>query len=82
MKLHGNAALSWHGRRCLADRVVVYGWTLTAAAEAAGVSVRCARKWVGRYLCEGELGLRDRSSAGNRSWPKGFGQPSLLRVEG
>jgi transposase InsO family protein len=63
MKLHGNAALSWRGRRRLAERVVVEGWTLTAAAEAAGVSVRCARKWAGRYRLEGETGLRDRSSA-------------------
>src|SRR5204863_214926 len=54
MKLHGNAALSWSGRRRLAERVVVEGWTLAAAAEAAGVSVRCARKWVGRYRLEGE----------------------------
>jgi transposase InsO family protein len=66
MELHGNAALSWSGRRRLAERVVVEGWTLTAAAEAAGVSVRCARKWVGRYRCEGEPGLRDRSSAPRR----------------
>ncbi len=64
--LHGNAALSWHGRRFLAQRVVVDGWTLAAAAEAAGVSVRCARKWVGRYRLEGELGLNDRSSAPRR----------------
>jgi transposase InsO family protein len=63
MKLHGNAALSWSGRRRLAERVVVQGWTLTAAAEAAGISVRCARKWAGRYRLEGEPGLRDRSSA-------------------
>jgi transposase InsO family protein len=63
MKLHGNAALSWSGRRRLAERVVVEGWTLTAAAAAAGVSVRCARKWVRRYRLEGERGLRDRSSA-------------------
>ena len=42
------------------------GWTLTAAAEAAGVSVRCARKWVGRYRLEGERGLLDRSSAPRR----------------
>ena len=56
MKLHGNAALSWSGRRRLAERVVVEGWTLAAAAEAAGVSVRCARKWVGRYRVEGEAG--------------------------
>jgi len=63
MKLHGNAALSWSGRRRLAERVAVEGWTLTAAATAAGVSVRCARKWVGRYRQEGERGLFDRSSA-------------------
>jgi transposase InsO family protein len=66
MKLHRNAALSWCGRRQLARRVVVEGWTLTAAAEAADVSVRCARKWVGRYRLEGELGLCDRSSAPKR----------------
>jgi transposase InsO family protein len=39
------------------------GWTVRAAAEAAGVSVRCARKWIGRYREAGEAGLADRSSA-------------------
>ena len=62
MDLHGNAALSWSGRRELARRVVDQGWTVTAAAEAAGVSVRCARKWVGRYR-GGDWRLLDRSSA-------------------
>jgi transposase InsO family protein len=66
MKLHANAALSWQGRRLLARRVVERGWTLRAAAEAAGVSLRCARKWVGRYRLEGEQGLVDRSSAPRR----------------
>jgi transposase InsO family protein len=65
MDLHANAALSWSGRRELARRVVDEGWTLTAAAEAAGVSVRCARKWVGRYRA-GDRHLRDRSSAPKR----------------
>ena len=73
MKLHANAALSWSGRRRLAERVVVDGWTLTAAAEAAAVSVRCARKWVGRYRSEGLAGLADHSSAplrvANRTQP-------------
>ena len=50
------------------DRVLVKGWSLAAAAEAAGVSVRCARKWVSRYRAEGALGLRDRSSAPRRVW--------------
>jgi transposase InsO family protein len=63
MKLHRNAALSWNGRRRLVECVVVDGWTLSAAAESAGVSVRCARKWVGRFRAEGEQGLFDRSSA-------------------
>jgi transposase InsO family protein len=63
MKLHANAALSWSGRRVLAERVVVEGWTLSAAAGAAGVSRRCARKWVGRYREAGVAGLVDRSSA-------------------
>ncbi len=63
MKLHRNAALSWNGRRQLAVRVVEQGSTVAAAAEAFGVSVRCARKWVGRYKAAGEAGLVDRSSA-------------------
>jgi len=66
MKLHANAALSWSGRRKLVERVVLEGCTLSAAAEAAGVSVRCARKWVGRYRSEGVSGLSDRSSAPTR----------------
>ena len=66
MRLHGNAALSWSGRRRLAERVVVEGWTLTAAAEAAGVSLRCPRKWAGRYRLEGEGGLLDRPSRPRR----------------
>jgi transposase InsO family protein/transposase len=63
MDLHANAALSLNKRRRLAKRVVDQGWTLTQAAVAAEVSVRCARKWVGRYRADGELGLLDRSSA-------------------
>src|SRR5207244_3233199 len=68
MVVHGNAVLSWRGRRQLARRVIEQGWTLRAAAEAAGVSVRCARKWVDRYRREGEQGLFDRSSAPLTVW--------------
>jgi len=63
MNLHANAALSLKGRRELCRRVLEQGWTLTEAAAAASVSARCARKWVGRYRADGELGLLDRSSA-------------------
>jgi transposase InsO family protein len=63
MNLHANAALSLNGRRRLACCVVSGERTLTEAALAAGVSVRCARRWSSRYRSEGEAGLRDRSSA-------------------
>jgi transposase InsO family protein len=62
MKLHANAALSLSKRRVLCQRVLEHEWTLSKAAEAAEVSVRCARKWVARYRVDGELGLLDRSS--------------------
>jgi transposase InsO family protein len=82
MELHGNAALSWSGRRELARRVVDQGWTLTAAAEAAGVSVRCARRWVGRYRA-GDRDLFDRSSAprrvANRTCPERVAVIAKLR---
>jgi len=45
------------------DRVGREGWTLAAAAEAAGVSVRTVSKWRSRYREEGEPGLLDRCSA-------------------
>jgi transposase InsO family protein len=63
MKLHGNARLSVKGRELLVERIEVAGWSLTQAAEAAGVSDRTARKWLARYRAEGAVGLSDRSSA-------------------
>jgi transposase InsO family protein len=61
--LHRNARTCPRSRRLLADRVLVCGWSLAAAAEAAGVSERTAWKWVDRFRREGEAGLEDRSSA-------------------
>ncbi len=63
MKLHRNAKLSVKGRELLVDRVLGAGWSLAAAAEAAGVSDRTARKWRARHRVEGRDGLLDRSSA-------------------
>jgi transposase InsO family protein len=61
--LHRNARTCPRSRRLLADRVLGEGWSLAAAAEAAGVSERTAWKWVDRYRREGAAGLEDRSSA-------------------
>ena len=84
MHLHVNAALSLKGRRQLCHAVVERERTLAQAAEAAGVSVRCARKWVGRYRAEGELGLRDRSRRriGSRTAPVSSGSRRSRRCGG
>ena len=63
MKLHGNAPFGPKGRATMVKRVIEQRWSLTEAAEAAGVSERTCSKWVGRYRREGEAGLWDRSSA-------------------
>jgi transposase InsO family protein len=64
MKLHRNATTCPNSRALIARRVLEEGWTRTAAAEAAGVSVRTVRKWV-RRAAAGEP-LADRSSAPER----------------
>jgi transposase InsO family protein len=63
MRLHANARLSVKGRELLIERIEVAGWSLSAAAEAAGISDRTARKWLARYRADGPQGLLDRSSA-------------------
>ena len=63
MKLHGNARLSVKGRELLVERIDASGWSLNAAAAAAGISDRTARKWLARYRVDGPSGLLDRSSA-------------------
>jgi transposase InsO family protein len=65
MMLHGSARSCPNGRRLIARRVVHEGWTLAAAAEAAGVSVVTARKWVRRFEA-GDALLLDRSSRPRR----------------
>jgi transposase InsO family protein len=63
MKVHANAPLGPKGRETMVLRVIERGWSLAAAAEAAGVSERTCSKWVRRYRAEGAAGLLDRSSA-------------------
>ena len=57
--MHPNARLTPHGRALLADRIRT-GWTITAAARAAGVSRQTGSKWWRRARL-GELA--DRRSA-------------------
>jgi transposase InsO family protein len=64
MKLHANARTCPNSRALIAERVLEQGWSLRSAAEAAGVSLATARKWVQR-AARGES-LEDRSSAPRR----------------
>jgi transposase InsO family protein len=62
MRLHGNARTCPNSRRLLVERIESRAWSLTAAAEAAGVSERTAYRWLARWRAEGEVGLLDRPS--------------------
>jgi transposase len=66
MKLHANARTCPNSRKLLVHRIEEEGWSLMAAAEAAGISERSARKWLARWRADGEVGLLDRSSAPKR----------------
>ena len=67
MKLHANARTCPNSRRLLVSRLEDEGWSVAAAAEAAGVSDRTAYRWLARWRAEGRSGLVDRSSRPRRS---------------
>jgi len=60
MNSHKNARTTFAGRKLLIERIGSMG--LIPAAEAAGISLRTARKWLNRFEALGESGLMDRSS--------------------
>lgn len=66
MDVHKNAKGTPSSRALLVRRVKSQGWTVRAAAEAAGLSVRRAYHWLARERAEGEAGLLDRSSRPHR----------------
>ncbi len=62
MNIHKNARLTPKGREILVRRIVNGGLRIEEAAQASGVSVRTAYKWLARYRAQGRRGLQDRSS--------------------
>jgi len=65
MNTHKNASMTPKGRAHLVREIDRIG--LRPAAEAAGLSLRTARKWHRRHAAEGGAGLLDRSSRPVRS---------------
>ena len=76
---HRNARLNVFGRELLCHRIVEEGWTVSAAASAAGVSRTTASKWLQRYRQAGSAGLADRSSRPRRL-RAGIGPRALRRI--
>ena len=76
MNIHHNARLTPLGRERMVRAIVEGGQTPQAAARAAGVCPRTARKWVDRFKAEGLAGLADRSSR-----PQRLRQPTSPAVD-
>lgn len=66
--------LNPYQRELACHRVRREGWTVTAAADAAGVSRQTVHKWIRRFEGEGAAGLVDRSSRPHR-------MPRLTRID-
>jgi transposase InsO family protein len=79
MNIHKNARLTLVRRIEMVQSIVERGLTPAVAAAAAGVSQPTARKWLGRFLAQGELGLRDRSSRPKRS-PRSISSTKALMI--
>ena len=62
MNTHKNARLTFVRRMEMVKQMTQGGLSPCAAAAAQGVSAPTARKWLGRFLAQGELGLADRTS--------------------
>lgn len=78
MNSHKNARLTFAGRKLLIERIAALG--LMPAAEAAGISVRTARKWLKRFQTQGDEGLYDRSSRPTRT-RTGLDEALCQRIE-
>ena len=81
MNIHKNARLTLARRLELVRDVMNQGLTPCTAGAVHGVTGLTARKWVGRYLAEGETGLRDRSSCPKRGPRKIKPEKALAIVE-
>lgn len=66
MKLHRNARTTPHMRALLVHRIRQQHWTQSAAATAAGISVRTTYKWLARHRIGGLPALADRASTPRR----------------
>lgn len=79
MNTHKNARLTFARRMQLVRSVLDHNLDPGAAAAEQGVSVPTAKKWLGRFLAEGEAGLMDRSSR-PRTSPRSISPSKALLI--
>lgn len=79
MNVHKNARLTFVRRLEMVRQISEQGLSAAAAASLQAVSVVTVRKWLGRYLVQGEAGLRDRSSRPQRS-PRSISPAQALAI--
>ncbi len=79
MNIHKNARLTVLRRMEMVNDILNHGLRPGEAAAAADVSEPTARKWLGRYLAQGEAGLRDRSSRPKAS-PRAIASDKALAI--
>jgi transposase len=79
MNIHKNARLTITRRLEMVQDVLEGRLTFAAAGVAYGVSVPTVRKWVGRFLSQGEAGLRDGSSRPQVS-PRAIASKTALTI--
>ena len=79
MNTHKNARLTYARRMQLVRSILDQDLDPALAAAEQGVSVPTAKKWLGRFLAEGEAGLVDRSSRPGRS-PRSINPSTALLI--
>src|SRR6476620_8069091 len=67
MNTHKHARLTYARRLEMVKQMTQLGSSASQAAAAQGVTPATARKWLGRYLAQGDAGLADASSRPLRS---------------
>ena len=79
MNSHKNAPLTPEGRYRMVTRVQA-GESMTSVAADLQISRQTVSKWFHRFLTEGVIGLRDRSSRPHRSHPRSLPSSTTRKI--
>ncbi|VDL05018.1 transposase [Bordetella pertussis] len=75
MNTHKHARLTFLRRLEMVQQLIAHQVCVPEAARAYGVTAPTVRKWLGRFLAQGQAGLADASSRARRSRPERLRRP-------